>query len=274
MRELSRRYPLWLCDVWGVIHDGQRSFADAVTALRNHRRDGGHVVLVTNAPRLSGEVKRQLARLGVDDTAYDVVITSGDVTRRLIEHHAGRKIFHIGPPHDVSVMAGIDVVYGTVDEAAAVVCVGLRDDRRETPADYEELLDALRKRDLEMICANPDKVVRVGDRFIYCAGAIAERYAQKGGRVSMAGKPYAPIFDLAIAEAGRIAGKTFAPGEVLMIGDGPETDVKGSADYGLDCLLITGGIMQGDDSPAAGVARARQVVPHARIVASQPRLSW
>ena len=51
MRELSRRYPLWLCDVWGVIHDGQRSFADAVTALRNHRRDGGHVVLVTNAPR-------------------------------------------------------------------------------------------------------------------------------------------------------------------------------------------------------------------------------
>ena len=105
----------------------------------------------------------------MDDTAYDAVITSGDVTRRLIEHHAGRKIFHIGPPHDVSVMAGIDVVHGTVDEAAAVVCVGLRDDRRETLADYEELLDALRKRDLEMICANPDKVVRVGDRFIYCA---------------------------------------------------------------------------------------------------------
>src|SRR5688572_28016102 len=58
MEELSRRYPLWLCDVWGVIHDGQRSFADAVAALRKHREHGGHVVLVTNAPRLSGEVKK------------------------------------------------------------------------------------------------------------------------------------------------------------------------------------------------------------------------
>ena len=41
-------------------------------------------------------------------------------------------------------MAGIDVVHGSIEEAAAVVCVGLRDDRRETPADYEKLLDDIR----------------------------------------------------------------------------------------------------------------------------------
>jgi len=274
MQELSRRYPLWLCDVWGVIHDGQRSFPAAVEALRHHRRNGGHVVLVTNAPRLSNEVKRQLTRLAVDESAYDAVITSGEVTRRLIARHAGRKIYHIGAPHDVSVMADIDVAHGAVDEAAVVVCVGLRDDRRETPADYEELLDSLRARDLEMICANPDKVVRVGDRLIYCGGALAALYAEKGGRVAMAGKPYAPIFDLAIAEATRLAGRDFARRDILMIGDGPETDVQGAADYGLDCLFITGGIMLGDESTADSEAHARTAVPHARIVASLPRLSW
>ena len=274
MEDLSRRYPLWLCDVWGVIHDGQRSFPDAVSALRKHRANGGHVVLVTNAPRLSGEVKQQLVRLGVDNAAYDTVVTSGEVTRHLVAHHAGKLIYHIGPPHDVSVMAGIDVVHGSIEEASVIVCVGLRDDRRETVAHYDELLDQLRARDLEMICANPDKVVRVGDRLIYCGGAIADLYAKKGGRVAMAGKPYAPIFDLAVAEASRIAGRQFAKRDILMIGDGPETDVKGAADYGIDCLFITGGIMLGDDSSDEAEAHAKNASPHARIVASLPRLSW
>jgi HAD superfamily hydrolase (TIGR01459 family) len=231
-------------------------------------------VLVTNAPRVSGEIKRQLVRLSVEQSAFDAIVTSGEVTRHLIERHKGGTVYHIGPPHDVSVLSGIDVRFGSVAEADAVVCVGLRDDRKETPADYESLLDTMRARDLEMICANPDKVVRAGDRLIYCAGALAERYAIKGGRVVMAGKPYAPIFDLAIADAAKIAGRDFVKSEILMIGDGPETDIKGAADYGLDCLLITGGIMQGENAGSEGVTRTRRAVPHARIVASQPRLSW
>jgi HAD superfamily hydrolase (TIGR01459 family) len=274
MQQLSKRYPLWLCDVWGVIHDGRHHFPEAVDALRRHREEGGCVVLVTNAPRVSGEIRHQLARLKVEQSAFDAIVTSGEVTRHLVERHKGGIIYHIGPPHDVSVLSGIDVRLGSVAEADAVVCVGLRDDRSETPDDYENLLDAMRDRNLEMICANPDKVVRTGDRLIYCAGALAERYAVKGGRVAMAGKPYAPIFDLAVAEAARIAGRPFEKAEILMIGDGPETDIKGAADYGLDCLLITGGIMLGEDAESEGVARTRRAVPHARIVASQPRLSW
>jgi len=274
MQELSKRYPLWLCDVWGVIHDGRQHFATAVEALRRHREEGGWVVLVTNAPRVSGEIRQQLGRLGVEQSAFDAVVTSGEVTRHLIERHKGGTIYHIGPPHDISVLSGIDVRLGSVAEADAVVCVGPRYDRKETPADYKDLFETMRARNLEMICANPDKVVRVGDRLIYCAGAMAELYAAMGGRVVMAGKPYAPIFDLAIAEAERIAGRPFAKAEILMIGDGPETDVKGAADYGLDCLLITGGIMLGENAASEGAARTRRAVPHARIVASQSRLSW
>ena len=249
-------------------------FIEAVDALRRHREDGGCVVLVTNAPRLSPEIIRQLARLGVDQSAFDAVVTSGEVTRRLIERHAGSQVFHIGPPHDISVFQGFDVKRGKIEDAEVVVCVGLNDDRRETLDDYEALLDVMRARDLEMICANPDKVVRAGNRLIYCAGALAERYAEKGGRVSMAGKPHAPIFELAISEAARIAGRNFAKSEILVIGDGPETDIKGAADYGLDCLLVTGGIMLGDASAPEGEKRVRRAVPHAKIIASQPRLAW
>jgi len=33
MQDISDRYPVWLCDVWGVIHDGVRNFPDACEAF-------------------------------------------------------------------------------------------------------------------------------------------------------------------------------------------------------------------------------------------------
>ena len=58
----------------------------------------------------------------------------------------------------------------------------------------------------------------------------------------MAGKPYAPIYDLALREAERLLGRPLARDRVLCIGDGIPTDVKGAADQGLDCLFVVGGI--------------------------------
>ena len=57
-----------------------------------------------------------------------------------------------------------------------------------------------------MICANPDIVVEVGDRLVYCAGALAEAYAAIGGPVIQAGKPYPPIYHRALAEAAQALG--------------------------------------------------------------------
>ena len=54
--------------------------------------------------------------------------------------------------------------------------------RRETPADYVELLADMKARGLPMICANPDKIVRKGERLLYCAGALAEAYERSAAR--------------------------------------------------------------------------------------------
>ena len=52
-----------------------------------------------------------------------------------------------------------------------------------------------------MVCANPDIVVQRGDKLIYCGGSLADLYESLGGRVTMAGKPFSPIYDLALKEA-------------------------------------------------------------------------
>ena len=58
-----------------------------------------------------------------------------------------------------------------------------------------------------MVCGNPDVVVERGRRLVYCAGALADLYATMGGEVLYAGKPYRPIYDMALAKAEAAAGK-------------------------------------------------------------------
>ena len=64
----------------------------------------------------------------------------------------------------------------------------------QVPQDYRDLVARLRARGLVMICAHPDVVVERGDQLVYCAGAVADLYAESGGEVIYAGKPYRPIY--------------------------------------------------------------------------------
>jgi HAD superfamily hydrolase (TIGR01459 family) len=274
MQQFSSRYPVWFCDIWGVLHNGIEPFPITVEALSRHRRQGGTVILVTNSPRSNLGVEKQLRDIGVATESHDRIVTSGDVTQELMRTHGGGKVFHVGPSRDLSIFEGTGVARVALEEAHAVLCTGLFDDRNDKLEDYDPLLADLGKRGLTMICANPDKIVRVGDRILYCAGALAERYAAKGGKVLMAGKPFNPIYDLALAEAARISGRKLERADVLAIGDGPETDIRGAADYGIDALLVAEGVIDASEGLHAVEAAVRRAVPHARIVATVHDLSW
>jgi HAD superfamily hydrolase (TIGR01459 family) len=232
------------------------------------------VILVTNSPRSRLGVARQLREIGVDPTAQDVIVTSGDVTQVLMKRHGGGRVFHLGAARDHSIYDGTGVERVPLGEAKAVLCTGLFDDLNDTLADYDALLSDMKARGLTMICANPDKIVKKGDRILYCAGKLAEMYAARGGEVLMAGKPFAPIYDLALAEAQRITGRDIDRPDILAIGDGPETDIRGAADYGLDALLVAEGVTDASEGLYVAEAQVLRAVPHARIVATVHDLAW
>lgn len=236
-------YDVLLCDVWGVIHNGREQFPDATGALERFRRGGGRVVLVSNAPRPSQAVMPQLDSLGVPRGAWDAFVTSGDATRAELVRRAPGPVWALGPDRDLPLYEGTGVVVaGTPDEAAFICCTGPYDDTRETPEDYRGRLTAAAGRGLEMVCANPDRVVQRGDRLIYCAGSLADLYESLGGRVAMAGKPFGPIYDLALKEAEALLGASVDRSRVLCVGDGVVTDVMGANAQGLDCLFVASGI--------------------------------
>ena len=239
---LAPAYDLLLSDVWGVVHNGVAAYPEAGNALTRFRARGGKVVLVSNSPRPGKPVMRQLDHFGVVRTAYDEIITSGDVTRGLLEERAGAAVFHIGPERDLSIFEGLPVSFTTLEAADCVVCSGLFDDETETPEDYRAVLDTMRARGLTMICANPDLVVERGTQLVYCAGAIADLYASSGGEVIYAGKPHRPIYDLALQKATAVRGSGVDLERVLAIGDSVRTDFKGALGLGIDCLFVTAGI--------------------------------
>ena len=240
---LAAGYDVVLSDVWGVVHNGVAASRDACDALARFRAAGGTVVLITNAPRPGEVVARiTLDRMAVPRAAYDGIISSGDVTRALIEARAGQRVFHIGPERDLPIFEGLDAPVAPVESADYVVCSGLFDDNVETAQDYRDLIERMRARSLTMICANPDIVVERGEQLVCCAGAIADLYAAAGGEVIYAGKPYRPIYDQALAIAAAARGKPAAPDRVLAIGDLVRTDLQGAAAFGIDCLFVTAGI--------------------------------
>jgi len=287
LADLASGYDIILSDVWGVVHNGLLAFAKAIEALGRFRAGGGKVVLMTNSPNPSRFVVAQLDRLGVPRKTYDAIVSSGDVTVSLLVERAGLGLFHIGPPDETALFEEVLALCGETPRAAPlqqasfVLCTGLADPWHETPADYEELLAAMRARNLELICANPDIVVEDGRKVFYCAGAIAERYAGAGGKVIQAGKPFAPIFARALELARGPDTKILDRARVLVIGDAMRTDIKGAHDQGFDSLFVTSGIHRqelhgGAEDAALDAAAFRQFMEAADFAptAAIPELIW
>ena len=261
----AAHYRVILCDLWGVVHNGVRLYEAAVEALVRYRGDGDgsgtadggrQVVLMSNAPRPSAKVREQLARLGLDERAYDEIVTSGDLTQEaLVDGVYGGSCHHIGPARDLGLFEGARVERVGCERADFILCTGFDDDEAQTPQDYRPRLEACLARDLIFVCANPDLIVERDGRLIPCAGQLAEFYQGLGGRVVYFGKPHDPIYHKARA---LIGAEDMESEEILVIGDGLQTDIAGAQRQGFHALLITSGISRdiGGDAVAEACRRA------------------
>lgn len=273
IRPCAETATAWLVDIWGVMHNGVRPFPLACDACERFRQQGGIVLLLSNSPRPRDGVAQQLDRIGVPRASWDLIVSSGDIARTMIERYAGRPVLHLGPVRDLAIFEGLSVERVGADRADVIVCTGLFDDECETPADYAETLAACAKRHLPMICANPDIEVERDGRIVFCAGALARAYENVGGKVDYAGKPYLPIYERAFAML-----QTMRPGagersQLLAIGDGVRTDIAGAAAAGVRSIFVTSGLHVAGGLDA-GSLEALFSASTARPIAAMTKLAW
>lgn len=251
MAEIASEYDALLLDLWGVVHNGIAPYPGVLDCMARYREGGGRILLLSNGPRRAAPSQVLLRAMGIQDEAYDLILTSGELTHQLLRDkkdpwfaRLGNAMMHMGPSRDESVFAELDLQRGTVDDADWILNTGLDD--AEDPrslAPYENLLQQARARALPMVCANPDLQVVRGTDLLLCAGAIAERYEAMGGDVRWIGKPHEEVYrkaqDMLAVPLSRI----------LAVGDSLRTDIAGARAAGIASCWVLGGIHANDAAP-------------------------
>lgn len=245
LAEVADDYDLFIFDLWGVVHDGVTVYPGAESCLQHLRQRRARVVLLSNAARPSASVVRQLTELGVEAELYDWLLTSGEATANMVASkfsghtgaHARPAYFHLGPARCQPTLDACGGRELSIEAAEIIICTGLFDAETEQAEDYRSLLAAAAARDLPMICANPDVVVKRGEQMIPCAGAVAALYEELGGSVQRFGKPFPHIFECVFAQSPEIPRN-----RSVMIGDSLATDIRGGRQAEIDAIWIGGGI--------------------------------
>jgi len=248
--EISDKYNTIICDLWGCLHNGVESFPEALKALEQFRASKGKVVLVTNAPRPIANVEDQIAKLGIKEIHYDMLLTSGELTSNYINNISANqlKIFHIGGKRHHSIYKNmihekkISIDIDNIEHADLIVCTEPFNPSSDQLSDYENILKVGKDKDLTLLCANPDLVVDVGDRREMCAGSLASMYEKMGGKVIYFGKPHKNIYQEVYSFLNGVSESK--PNSILCIGDGLTTDIRGANNEKLDSLLVVGGLLK------------------------------
>jgi HAD superfamily hydrolase (TIGR01459 family) len=236
LREVIDSYKLFIIDIYGVIHDGTDLYPDVLEALKYLKLQDKKIIFLSNAPRRSARTIKVLHDLGITEEHYDYLLTSGEFAYYHFEEEAKLKYYYLGPEQDKYLLEGtIHEEVSNPKDANIAIVTGLTPEQKVD--DLLPEIEAIRSANLEMHCINPDIfVIKKNNKSHFCAGAIAVKYKELGGKVVYYGKPYSDIYDEVIAEF------NYKKSDILCIGDGLHTDIKGANENALDSLLITSGM--------------------------------
>lgn len=243
LASIASKYDGFILDLWGVIHDGTALYPGVKPCLESLRRQGKKIVFLSNAPRRAAKVEEKLNELGITPDLYDHVLSSGEVAYNFLalpEHLIDQqKYYFLGPEKDADLLDGLAYERVTdLEDAQFILGVDVEYHGQQV-AELEPYLAEARRHNLPMVCVNPDiEVVKQDGTHIWCAGAVAQHYQGMGGEASYFGKPYAAVYEAALALL-----DTIKRDAILAVGDNIDTDIKGGNENAIDTALVTGGIL-------------------------------
>ncbi len=253
--DIADRYQFFIFDVWGVVHDGGVAYEGTIEAIRYLRALGKNISFLSNAPRRAASLIPLFEKLGIATEMYDFILTSGeaaylDFKKRnfnddlsALSDPLRRRYFLIGPERDSGLLSDLPYQRSySICDSSFILNTGFGDDESNLSSQMKILSKAV-ELNLLLICVNPDlSVVKKGGEELLCAGALAMEYEKMGGRTSYYGKPFKPVYRAAHEMfAHYTSGRLPEMEEMVAVGDGIETDIKGARDFGIDSVLITSG---------------------------------
>lgn len=233
-------------DQWGVLHDGSTPYPFAREALETLKARKFRLAVLSNSGRRAKANATQLAERGFPPGLFDSVVTSGEVLWHDLAD--GRmQVSRLCPiardATDAEAWAdGLDISFAPVENAEAVLLMGLPDTAAEDA--YDDLLSTALRRNLPVLCSNPDRgAPRADGAIVLSPGALAHGYVERGGHVRFIGKPDSAVFRVVETAL------DLPPEALLMVGDSLEHDIAGAAAAGWRSVFVRGGLHAADFGP-------------------------
>lgn len=245
-----------LLDAYGVFWAGNQlgPFPGAKEAMKALVDLGKIVGILSNSTASERAETEKLRKQGLlENEHFHFLITSGTVTRQLLLNDQlnfptkNKKFALFGEPHpkysshlslfqgtlfqETASLAEADFVYISIPHLEG-------EDQTDVQCFLEPLL-AIKSYDLPLLCANPDRFAHEGNppRAVVRQGSIAALYESIGGSVFFVGKPYPLIYQAALSSLASFGLSDLQT--ILMVGDTPETDIKGANGCGIASSLVT-----------------------------------
>jgi HAD superfamily hydrolase (TIGR01459 family) len=235
---MIKKYDTYLIDIGGIICDGKNPFNHTIKAINNLIEQQKQIIFLSNNPRPSTSIKKQLHTFGIIDNYH--IVTSGDLLHHTLNTKLKhKKIYHLGRNRQHALLDGIDtqLVHSPHNADAIILSCFIEGNENHEifNADLEQILTSQKP----VYCPNPDQLALEGNIIRYPSGYFAHKLEQLGGSVNYLGKPYPQIYDfITHLHPDVYLDKT----TTLMVGDTLETDILGAVNFGIDSLLVMSGV--------------------------------
>ncbi len=259
--DISENYRGILFDAYGVFWGGNAfgELPGAKEVMEKLVAEGKCVGILSNATQLSDKEIEKVKRHGIQKGKhFHFYITSGEICRSLFLHEelpfpTPRKTFFLfGGAHPR--FSSHEAIFresrfrevDKLDEADFIyISVPHKDGEDQTdPELFREAVEKIAEWRLPMVCPNPDQFAHEGSppQAVVRQGTIASLYEKMGGEVFYIGKPHKKVYQKALEQFVEFG--VCQPSEVLMVGDTPETDIRGAKQLGMrTALVVRTGIM-------------------------------
>lgn len=266
-----------LLDAYGVFWGGNAvgllpGAKESMEALVSNDKIVG---ILSNSTQLAAKEVSKWRSHGLEQTRhFHFCLTSGEITRAIFLGESfpfptPRRQFWVfsgGHPrfdsHEALIQGSVYRETADID-AADFIYLGIPHLNGEDQVDPERFrwqLEAIMAKQLPMVCSNPDRFAHEGNppRAVVRQGSLAHMYEEMGGEVFYFGKPHEKAYSLAMQyfQLYNVNGRQ----QVLMVGDTPETDIRGARRFGFQSALVVKAGIMADRIEREGLEPAIQAI--------------
>lgn len=251
---VARPFKGILLDAYGVFWEGNACglLPGSKEVMEQLYASGKIVGILSNSTQIASKEMEKLAAHGlVQGKHFHFFVTSGEMGRNMLLHdklpfetprktfwlfggdhpkHAYHEAIFRGTSYRTSPLHEADFIYINVPH--------LHGEDQTDPELFRKEVERISRHNLPMICLNPDRFAHEGKpvRAVVRQGSIARMYEEMGGKVYYIGKPGLEAYKQAMREFEKYA--ILTPQDILMVGDTPETDIRGARLFGMFSALI------------------------------------